>query len=283
MKKERLASCRNQQTEDFGLLCVYLSTRGYGMFILDALERRFGRFAIPGLVRYIAVAQIGLFLLIYINPALAQLLALDFTAVTEGEVWRLITGIVSPGSDRSIMWAVFVPLFMMFVSDGLEAHLGPFRVNVLIGVYILLAWGLAFGEGTLSNVGMEPVFLFSNLLLMLCALAPRYEIMLLGIVPLQLRWLGCIQMVGLAAQLHFLPPLLLAALWHHLPVIALLVLLRKAGGQHRNRPGRSESVSKKGPAFNTCSVCGRTDISDPELDFRSDGNGVEFCEEHLPK
>jgi hypothetical protein len=30
-------------------------------------------------------------------------------------------------------------------------------------------------------------------------------------------------------------------------------------------------------------VCGRTEISDPELDFRMAADGEEYCEDHLPK
>jgi hypothetical protein len=36
-------------------------------------------------------------------------------------------------------------------------------------------------------------------------------------------------------------------------------------------------------AFYTCAVCGRTDVSDPDLHFRVGEDGREFCEEHLPK
>jgi hypothetical protein len=39
----------------------------------------------------------------------------------------------------------------------------------------------------------------------------------------------------------------------------------------------------EGDAFHTCEVCGRTDVTDPRLEFRVGHDGKEYCVEHLPE
>jgi hypothetical protein len=36
-----------------------------------------------------------------------------------------------------------------------------------------------------------------------------------------------------------------------------------------------------GEAFHRCKTCGRTEVSDPELEFRMAADGEEYCEDHL--
>jgi hypothetical protein len=48
---------------------------------------------------------------------------------------------------------------------------------------------------------------------------------------------------------------------------------------------RKRFNSRKDPedsAFHTCAACDRTDVTDPQLEFRVGGDGREYCEEHLP-
>ena len=59
--------------------------------LLDRMERRFDRFALPGLLRVIANFQVICFLLIYANPGFASQLMLTPAAWTEGEIWRFFT------------------------------------------------------------------------------------------------------------------------------------------------------------------------------------------------
>ncbi|MGL5019796.1 MAG: rhomboid family intramembrane serine protease, partial [Luteolibacter sp.] len=36
-------------------------------------------------------------------------------------------------------------------------------------------------------------------------------------------------------------------------------------------------------AFHTCAVCGKTDLSDPRLEFRIGTDGEDYCVDHLPQ
>jgi hypothetical protein len=49
---------------------------------------------------------------------------------------------------------------------------------------------------------------------------------------------------------------------------------------------RRRFTSKKEPdelAFHTCVICHRTDVTDPQLEFRVGSDGREYCAEHLPE
>ena len=67
------------------------------MNTLDRLEKRFGRFAIPNVMRiFTVIYAIGLVLWI-INPtAYVLYLALNPSAILRGQVWRLVTWLLFP-------------------------------------------------------------------------------------------------------------------------------------------------------------------------------------------
>ena len=68
------------------------------MRFLDRLERRFGRYAIKGLMTYIVIGNLAVFIFNYLMPSLNIIpkLALIPSYVLKGQVWRLITYIFIP-------------------------------------------------------------------------------------------------------------------------------------------------------------------------------------------
>ena len=51
----------------------------------------------------------------------------------------------------------------------------------------------------------------------------------------------------------------------------------------QRRKGFNAKKLPKDEAFHVCAVCGKTEISDPALEFRIGTDGQEYCDEHLPK
>ena len=76
------------------------------MALLDSLERRFGRFAIPGLIRIVAGFNALVFVLARLNPEFVRMLDLNRGAILHGQVWRLVTYIFIPTTD-SPFWIIF--------------------------------------------------------------------------------------------------------------------------------------------------------------------------------
>jgi hypothetical protein len=45
---------------------------------------------------------------------------------------------------------------------------------------------------------------------------------------------------------------------------------------------RYRRPAPEAPPIHRCAVCGKTDQSDPDLEFRVAGNGNDYCSRHLP-
>ena len=48
-------------------------------------------------------------------------------------------------------------------------------------------------------------------------------------------------------------------------------------------PGRYVTLSSEAEPLHKCAVCGATELTDPNLDFRVARDGEEYCMAHLPK
>ena len=103
------------------------------MSFLDRLEHRFGRFAIPGLIRYVVALNALVYILIKFNPPFIFALVLSPSRILQGEVWRLVTYIFIPQFGSFILpeWlgAAFYLIFLWWVGNGLEHALGSFKMN----------------------------------------------------------------------------------------------------------------------------------------------------------
>ena len=75
----------------------------------------------------------------------------------------------------------------------------------------------------------------------------------------------------------------------HTPVPALIKvtgdLLDSVGGTALNEKLSNERAQAEGAddSLHRCTICGRTDSTAPDLDFRVSKDGHEYCIDHLPK
>ncbi len=101
--------------------------------LINKLERKIGRYAIPNLTMYI----LGLYIVGYIlqlipvNVNLTQLLTLNPAMILHGQIWRLISWVLIPPSSLHIL--IFITLmFYYFVGNTMERTIGTFRYNLFI-------------------------------------------------------------------------------------------------------------------------------------------------------
>jgi hypothetical protein len=90
------------------------------MKFLNKMERKFGRYAIKNLMYYI----IGLYILgfvidLFAPEVYAQYLAMDSAAILRGQVWRIITFIISP-PNASPIFIIFVLYLYYWIGTSLE-------------------------------------------------------------------------------------------------------------------------------------------------------------------
>jgi len=154
--------------------------------LLARLERRFGGLAIEHLAMFLvggmALAYVG----IKSRPEFASALAFDPYAIRHGQLWRLITFLFIPEGTSG--WVFFNLYWLWFIGSSLEAEWGAFKFNVyyLVGVVLTITAAVVVGGGA-SNV-----FLNYSLTFALATVFPDFQILLLFILPMRMKWLGWI-------------------------------------------------------------------------------------------
>lgn len=252
------------------------------MRLLERLESSLGRFAIPGLVQFVAGLQLLTFVIFMMQPDEVRehymgILKLDSARILHGEVWRLFTYILIPG-DQGIFVTVIKAMFMMWLGRGLEQAWGAFRLNLyFIG-------GLAFATfgGVLFGFDQRSLWLFSSLLLAFAVIYPNEEIMLYFIIPLKIKWVAWLDvafmvLMPLVSSFEIIP--ILFSLTNFLIVFAPgFVRERLHYAKVAERRSRFEEMTSTGAAFfHQCTVCNKTEVDDPALDFRVSDDGDEIC------
>ena len=251
--------------------------------MIDRLERSLSRFAIHGLIRYVVALNALVFILVTANHDYAQVLELDRAAILHGQVWRLVSWVFLP-TTLDFFWIIFYLMFTWWLGDLLEGSWGTFRLNAyyILGIVLCVTSALLFGasEGNL--------FLNLSLFLAVATLAPNLEILLFLVIPVKIKWVALFSLVFPASVLLFGP------LAEKMAVVMCLgnYLLFFAPGyfkgtlaSHKTRGRRQRFETAKLPAdaaLHSCAVCGATERTHPDTEFRVASDGNEYCAEHLP-
>jgi hypothetical protein len=137
--------------------------------------------------------------------------------------------------------------------------------------------------------GGTGIYLTLSLFLAFATLFPDMEVLLLFIIPVKVKWLAWIYVVLLIVGSLFLP------LFAKIGIIVSLcnyflffgpdfIRAQMQKGKVAVRRAQFEQNSiPLDEAVHRCKVCGRTEISHPQLDFRVASDGGDYCTEHLPK
>lgn len=258
---------------------------------LDRAESKFGHLAIPGLLRWVALLNAVVFICFKLYPATLSILDLDARLVLHGEYWRLFTYIFIPQIYGLIPlpdWvnaAVFV-MFMWWIGDGLDNAWGPFRTTLFYLLGMLGTTVAAFFFGAqISNIVLNSSVFF--------AFARFYgdeTIYMFYLIPAKVKWVAWFSAVGLLVK--FVPhglaaqSALVASLINYFIFFgAEIVSDARMRQEVRGRRERFERALKPAEhdSLHRCEVCGRTEQSTPDLEFRVAKDGQEYCKEHLPK
>jgi membrane associated rhomboid family serine protease len=258
------------------------------MSSLDKLERRLGFITIPGLLRYVAALTALVFILYKIDARYLTLIDLDVNQVRQGQVWRLITYIFIPqlgGFFPDWMNAAFSVLFLIWVGDRLEEAWGAFRLTLyfLIGMIGTTVAAIFFGA-SFSNT-----MLYSSIFFAFARFYPNVVIFFAYILPLKVKWIAWIYAAILLFQLlvgsmAFRSAVLVAFANYLIFFGHDIVTEARQRREVSGRKERFEAENKRSAAepLHSCAVCGATELTDPNLEFRVARNGEEYCIPHLP-
>jgi membrane associated rhomboid family serine protease len=253
------------------------------MRLLDKLERRLGFLAIPGLPRILVGFAALVFGLAWLLPGYVSILTLDPGKIRHGEVWRLVTYIFIP-QTLSPLWFLFALWFLWWVGEGVERAWGPFRLTLYFLVGMIGTTIAAFFFGSNFSNSM----LLMSLFLAFAHFYPEEIIYILFILPVRIKWLawiaGALLLVGFFVGSNSYRASLVAALANYL-IFFGPEFFSKAKHRHEvtTRRRRFEDLSRsEAEPLHKCAVCGATELSDSNLEFRVARDGEEYCMKHLP-
>ncbi|MBI5689819.1 MAG: hypothetical protein HZC55_06940 [Verrucomicrobia bacterium] len=258
------------------------------MRFLDQLERRFGRFAIPNLALYLVIGQVFVFLTALLG--LISLESLDFAPalVLEGrQWWRIVTFLFIvpiPGGTLGFVFTAFGWYIFYLMSNALEHHWGAFRFNV----YLLLSYVLTVALSFFAPLyGVTNLYILGSVFLAFAYLNPDFELLLFFILPVKIKWLALIAWAFNLVQ--FIRGDLSERLQIGASVVSFFVffgpdMVQTLRQGRRVATRRAEREAEESVPRHVCHVCGKTDRTHPDLDFRycSKCAGDQcYCPEHI--
>lgn len=156
--------------------------------LLEKLQRKLGRYAIPNLMLYIVAGMAVVFVVdMVVAPvtgfSASRVMMFSRDAILHGQIWRLITFIFIPPSS-SVLFIIFSLYFYWMIGTGLQQQWGSFRFNLfyLCGVVGSVIAGFIMGVTTNTYLNM-------SLFLAFALIYPEFEV-LLFILPVKIKWLA---------------------------------------------------------------------------------------------
>ena len=274
---------------------------------LGKMERKFGRYAIPNIMKYLIVLYAGGYFLYMINPMFyLNYLVLDWGAVLHGQIWRLLTFLMQPPSASIFMVALLLYIYYM-IGMQLENALGTFRFNfyLLMGIVLHIVASLIVYLTTGMVISPSVEYLNLSFFFVFAMLFPDAQFLLFFAIPIKGKWIALIDGFYFlwAIISPFLPAYngtgygaMVAALASILNVLIFYLLSRNMHAYSPKEVKRRRDYQRKvqqaqkpehvyeNGARHKCAVCGRTELDDPNLEFRycSKCNGnYEYCQDHL--
>ncbi len=269
------------------------------MRLVERFAYRHPRFGIPNLMRYICIGNLAFWLMgvLLRNYILLSYITFDAEAILQGQVWRLISFMFYPVTN-GVLLALLAFYFYYWMGSTLEQYWGMVQFNI----YILLGWlfTVVFGFLVYFITGESPQitgnYLYLSLFFAFATLFPDQQVMLFMLIPIKMKWLAIVDALFFASTVLMGMGQFPANL---LPLVAMLNYAVFFGGElwsRRPRKTSSETVNFRRESArirreqrhelykHKCAVCGRTDVSNPELEFRycSRCAGYHcFCQDHI--
>jgi hypothetical protein len=253
------------------------------MGIIDKLDRRIGRFAIPNLTILLACAQIIGFAVVLSDEKVLARMVFRAADVAAGEYWRLGTFVFLPVSSNILLFLMGLYFFYL-TGSTLEAVWGAFRYNLYLGIAVLATFAVAC---VFPQVSVTNRFIGESVFLAFAYLYPDFLISLYYIIPIRIKWLA---MLAWALNIFIItfvdgPPrwLVLASVSNFLLFFGKDVF-RNAVGQRRRTEWHARRLHQPDKPFHCCTICGATERTHRKMDFRycsKCAGSHEYCEEHL--
>ena len=267
------------------------------MRLLTRLERRLGRFAVPHLTLGLVLCQVVVYVIaqgmdarpeVAVQPGESVRAKFELVPdrVLAGEVWRVGTFLLLPPTTN-VLFALFFWYFFWLMGSALELFWGHFRYNL----YLFVGWAATVGAAFLTpDRPADNVFLQSTVFLAFAWLNPEFPVFLLFVLAVPIKWLARVTWAGFILAFAVGPwevkAQVGAAVANFLLFFAAEVVEAVRTGRRRMARQTAAFVAeaKKPEFYHQCRVCGITDRTHPQMDFRycSKCAGSHcYCADHL--
>ena len=263
-------------------------------------------FGVPNLMLYIVIANIAVYLLDMFSTGstgLSDLLCFTVAAVARGQVWRLVTFALIPGGGS--VFTMFISCYFYYwIGTSLERQWGTAKFTcyylggmlfTLLGTTIVsLITGYSIPVYGAGYVNFAMFLAFASLW-------PDAQVLLFFIFPIRIKYLAYIDLAFFAVSIV---QYVAAGVWFYaiIPLMALLNFViffwpeilrflkleqsrtKQAAHFHNTTANARRAAQQPEAGLRKCAVCGRTNLTNPELDFRycSRCAGYHcFCSDHI--
>ena len=286
---------------------------------LKNLRHKFNRFCfqnrnkgIPGLMLYITLTTgaVYLFTMITQNPIALYYLSFDRELILQGQVWRLFTFPFAQYSNNVVM--MFIMLLCYYsLGTAIENSWGTFRFNLFYfsGILFMDVFCMIFGGQA------DVYYLHLSLFLAYATMYPNAQFLLFFVIPVKAWILALFDLVMTLIGLFYIPftvhnlfPLIALGnyfLFFGKDVLNVIPVSWQVNIQRLFRKGKAKVTKKEQPKVvpfpkagsyeatitkprtpytHRCTICGRTDVDSPDLEFRycSRCKGYHcYCIEHI--
>ncbi len=281
---------------------------------------RHRNWGIPNLMLYLSIgsALVYLFTMVTQNTVLYDYLRFDYALILKGQVWRLFSYAITFNGGNILVTLIGLVCYYS-LGRAMENIWGTFRFNLFYLSGILLMDLYAMIVGSLMGDYVAAVlsgfvsisYLNMSLFLAYATLYPDAHFLLFYIIPVKAWIFALVDLAIVIYELFAYPfPLNLfsvVALMNYFlffgkDVLNVIPVSWRVNARRlfRKKPKAAQktgtipfptagsyqasTATVKAPYTHKCTICGRTDISHPELEFRycSRCKGYHcYCEDHI--
>ena len=238
------------------------------MKLLDYLDKKIGRYAVPNLTIVLIAGQSFFYLMFLTGKLERGATYLTANLVMQGEWWRLFTLPFDP-PRQSLIFTLIAWYFFYMLGSTLEEHWGAFRYNVYLLLGALLTVAVSF---LVPGYPVSNGFLAGSVFLAFATLFPDFQILLFFVLPVRIKWLALLTWLGYAYQMvagdWATRLMVLAATANFLIFFARDIAANARYGRRQIVKKAAGLTRRENETRHRCTTCGITDQSHPEMDFR---------------
>lgn len=276
---------------------------------MSNFEKKFGKYAIRNISLVLILCYAMGYVIDLVNGDFLTYLTLNPYQILHGQVWRLFTWLIVPPSSPDL-FTIIMLLFYYNIGTSLEHTWGTYRFNVyllsgmlftVLGSFVLMAirsfqyYGIAWSAlGVLTAQdarSFSTYFVNTSIFLAFAATFPDVHVLLMFLISVKVKWLGILYGAVLVYDFAFSGNVATKVAIASSLMNFILFFLTSRSHIHmtprqmkRRMEFRQDVRRNSGGTRHKCAICGQTEDTNPDLEFRfcsKCNGGYEYCQEHL--